>query len=126
MGIFSASSSKGRNAAGAIIWLTVKSKVRKVATTGHIKTPPYYLSTFLSHALSRHHSAQSLGPPLSSWTFKFPLPLPEMPPGIHVASFIISFNFLIKCHLIIEALIFIYSTTIYQTASHSPYICCCC
>ena len=42
------------------------------------------------------------------------------------SSFIISFNFLIKCHLIIEALIFIYSTTIYQTASHSPYICCCC
>lgn len=126
MGIFSASSSKGRNAAGAIIWLTVKSKVREVATTSHIKPHPTISPHSSLTALSRHHSAQSLRPPLSSWTFKFPLPSPEMPPGIHVASFIISFSFLIKCHLIIEALIFIYTTTIYQTASHSPYVCCCC
>ena len=112
MGIFSVSSSKGRNAVGALIWLTVKSKVCKVATTSHIKphrtiSPPSFFT-----AVSLHHSAQSLRPPLSSWTFAFPLPLPETPPGIHVASFIISFSFLIKCHLIIEALMYIY---IYST-----------
>lgn len=53
MGIFSASSSQGRNAAGAIIWLTVKSKVRKVATTGHIKPHP----TISPHSSLTHSPA---------------------------------------------------------------------
>ena len=57
MGIFSASSSKGRNAAGAIIWLTVKSKVRKVATTGHIKPHP----TISPHSSLTHSPASHLG-----------------------------------------------------------------